>query len=168
MTALPLLLERVILRDLAAVRREVDAYPDQASLWALPPGLPNSAGTLVLHLAGNLQHYLGHHLGGSAYVRDRPAEFARRDVPTATLLDELTRAEAAVRAGLESAKAAAVDEPFAVPFRTATLVTEDALTQLASHLAYHLGQIDYHRRVVTGQTHGIGAVDADLLARQPA
>jgi diadenosine tetraphosphate (Ap4A) HIT family hydrolase/uncharacterized damage-inducible protein DinB len=165
MTALPLLLERVILRDLSAVVREIEAYPDDASLWAQPAGVPNSAGTLALHLAGNLQHYLGHYLGGSDYVRDRPAEFARRDVAKADVLAELARAEAAVRLGLRATKASVVAEPFAVPFRSATLVTEDALTHLASHLAYHLGQIDYHRRVVTGQTHGIGAVDADVLAR---
>ena len=165
MTPLPLLLERVILRDLAAVTREVEAYPDDASLWAMPPGVPNAAGTLALHLAGNLQHYLGHYLGGSGYVRDRPAEFSRRGVSKAEVLAELGKAEAAVRAGLRADKALAVTEPFAAPFRTSTLLTEDALTHLTSHLAYHLGQIDYHRRVVTGQTHGIGAVDADLLAR---
>jgi hypothetical protein len=166
MTPLPLLLERVILRDLAAVIREVEAYPDDASLWAKPAGIPNAAGTLALHLAGNLQHYFGHYLGGSGYERDRPAEFSRRDVPKAELLAELAKGEAAVRAGLRGAKSLALDQPFAVPFRSATLLTEDALTHLTSHLAYHLGQIDYHRRVVTGQTHGIGAVDADLLAPQ--
>jgi Protein of unknown function (DUF1572) len=168
MTPLPLLLERVILRDLAAVIREIEAYPDDASLWAMPPGVPNAAGTLALHLAGNLQHYFGHYLGGSGYERDRPAEFSRRDVSKADLLAELARGEAAVRAGLGAQKALAVDEPFAVPFRTATLLTEDALTHLTSHLAYHLGQIDYHRRVATGQTHGIGAVDADVLVRPTA
>jgi uncharacterized damage-inducible protein DinB len=168
MTELRALVERIVLRDLAAVRREVEAYPDDASLWAVPAGVPNSAGTLVLHLAGNLQHYLGHCLGGSDYVRDRPAEFARRDVPRADLLAELSRAEAAVRAGLASPRALRLDEPFAVAFRATTLLTEDALLHLTSHLAYHLGQIDYHRRVVTGQPHGIGAVDPDVVLPQQA
>jgi len=73
-------------RDLATLRREVEAYPDERDLWREVPGVPNVGGTLVLHLTGNLQHYFGARLAGTGYVRDRPAEFARRNVPRPELL----------------------------------------------------------------------------------
>ena len=78
---LHLLLER----DLESLKREIDAYPSEESIWATPAGISNSAGSLALHCAGNIQHYIGKCLGGSTYVRDRNAEFARRDVPRAEI-----------------------------------------------------------------------------------
>jgi hypothetical protein len=78
-------LSRVLVRDLRTLAAELDAYPDDASVWACPPGIPNSAGTLVLHLAGNLRHFVGARLGGTGYVRDRDAEFAARGLPRAEL-----------------------------------------------------------------------------------
>ena len=87
-------------RDLRTLRRELEAYPDERQIWQRVPGLANSAGTLALHLAGNLQHYVGARLGGTGYVRDRDAEFARRGVPRAELIAGIERARAAVAAGL--------------------------------------------------------------------
>ena len=72
-------------RDLATLRREVEAYPDERDLWREIPGVANVGGSLVLHLTGNLQHYFGAQLTGTGYVRDRPAEFARRNVPRSEL-----------------------------------------------------------------------------------
>ena len=90
------IIQAMLLRELAAVQRSVQAYPDDASVWAQPDGVPNAGGTLVLHLAGNLQHYVGAVLGGNGYVRDRAAEFSRRDVPRAALLAEVAAALSAV------------------------------------------------------------------------
>src|SRR3954470_24548259 len=87
-------------RELGAVRRSVEAYPDDAALWILPPGLPNAGGTIALHVAGNLQHYLGAKLGESGYVRNRDAEFARRGVSRKEILAELDAAAAAIDRGV--------------------------------------------------------------------
>ena len=73
-------------RELRTLRRELEAYPDERQLWQEVPGLPNSAGTLALHLTGNLQHYIGACWGGTGYVRNRDAEFGQRDVPRSELL----------------------------------------------------------------------------------
>src|SRR5690606_19080291 len=70
----PAIASTLILRELRAMRREVDAYPNDGAPWRLLQGLPNSGGTLVLHCAGNLQHYVGAVLGVTRYVPDRPAE----------------------------------------------------------------------------------------------
>src|SRR4051812_35442996 len=102
----------LILRELRALSREVEAYPNEADLWALPPGIPNSAGTLALHVAGNLQHFIGARLGGTGYVRHRDVEFSRRDATRAELLEGL---DAAARA-VESTFARMSDADLAKPY----------------------------------------------------
>ena len=148
----------ILRRDLAAVRRSVDAYPDDASVWAERPGLPNTGGTLVLHLSGNLQKYLGAVLGHTGYVRDRDAEFARRDVPRAALRAELDAAAEAVARGIAALGDDTLDAPYPEPIGGRMVTTGVFLLHVSSHLAYHLGQLDYHRRVVTGDARGVGAI----------
>lgn len=150
----------ILQRELAAVRRSVEAYPADATLWAERPGLPNAGGTLVLHIAGNLQHYLGAVLGRSGYHRDREAEFARRDVPREVLLAELDAAAVAIDRGVAALGDGvdALEKPYPEAIAGRSVATGDFLVHLASHLAYHLGQLDYHRRVVTGSGAGVGAI----------
>lgn len=157
--------QTILLRELAAVRRSVEAYPDDASVWAERPGLPNAGGTLVLHIAGNLQHYVGAVLGGTGYRRDRDAEFARRDVPRDALLAEIDAASDAVERGLGGLadEDEALERPYPERVAGREVATGDYLVHLASHLAYHLGQLDYHRRVVTGTRTGVAAVAAAEL-----
>ena len=155
---LPSTVHAVLRRELAALRRSVEAYPDDASLWAERPGLPNSGGTIVLHLAGNLQHFLGAVLGGTGYRRDRDAEFARRDVPRAELLAEITATETAVDRGMGRVSEAVLATPYPEPIAGRSLAMGDFLVHLATHLAYHLGQLDYHRRLVSGDRRSIGAM----------
>ena len=149
-------------RDLRALRREVEAYPDERELWVRVPGITNVAGNLVLHLAGNLQYYIGTVLGRTGYVRDRPAEFARRDVPRAELLREIEAARAAVKAALEGATDVEADFPESI--LGMRVRTGDYLIHLATHFAYHLGQLDYHRRIVTRHDKGIDAVRPSELS----
>jgi uncharacterized damage-inducible protein DinB len=156
-------------RDLSALRREVEAYADEADLWRAVPGTTNSAGTLVLHLAGNLQHYLGARLGHTGYIRDRPAEFSRRSVPRAELLREIEAARDAVNAGLRGLGESELAAKFPETIAEARITTGEYLMHLTTHFAYHLGQIDYHRRVVTGRDTAIGAMrPEELSSAKPA
>ena len=148
----------ILTRELYALRRGVEAYPDDASVWRPLPGVPNVGGTLVLHLCGNLQHYVGVVLGGTSYRRDRDAEFSRRDVPRAELLHEIDAAIAAVARGLGATSDAALGGVFPEKVGGREVMTSDMLVHIAAHLAYHLGQFDYHRRVVTGDGRGVGAM----------
>lgn len=155
-------------RDLRALAREVEAYADERDLWRLPPGIGNSAATLVLHLVGNVQHYLGYYFGGTGYRRDRPAEFAERDVSRAELLRRIEAARAAVQA----AAAGPGDDRLAGDFPEvvggARVNAGEYLIHLLTHFAYHLGQIDYHRRLVTGEARGVDAVRvAELASARP-
>lgn len=151
-------------RDLEALGREVEAYSDDALPWVRIDGLPNPGGTLVLHLCGNLRHYVGAVLGHSAYVRDRPAEFSATDIPRTALVALVEQTRSEVAHALEQVTPEILDRAFPEPVGGMTLQCGDFLLHLASHLAYHLGQLDYHRRFVTGEAAGVGAVNIRELA----
>ena len=156
-------IQTLITRDLRAIRREIEAYPDDASVWRAVPGLPNTAGTLALHAAGNIRHFVGATLGRDGYVRDRDAEFARRDVPRTELLASIDAAIAAVDRSLPGVDDAVFDGPWPDPIAKRTVGARDFAVHLVAHLAYHLGQMDYHRRMVTGSSAGVDAVSVREL-----
>jgi uncharacterized damage-inducible protein DinB len=162
----PAEISRFYLRELDSLRREIEAYPDDESIWRLPPGAPNSAGTLTLHVCGNLQHYLGALLGGTGYVRDRDAEFATRDLSRGSLIDHVSATERAISSSVPTIGRLVLADPFPEPIRGETLSTREALLHLATHLAYHIGQVDYHRRLVSRDPKGIDAISPiELKAR---
>jgi len=146
----------VLIRELNALQRELGTYEDESDIWQIPAGISNSAGTLALHLAGNLQSFVGSLLGGSDYVRDRQAEFSRRDVPLTEMISELDRTILAVDTTLKALSDEQLLEPFPLVFGKTIVSTADFLVHLSTHLAFHLGQIDYHRRLVTGDNQSIG------------
>jgi hypothetical protein len=164
-SSLAALLAVTIPRELRAVRREVEAYPDDDALWRAVPGVPNVGGTLALHLAGNIRHYIGAQLGGTGYVRDRPREFAARDVPRAELLAALDEAIDVAARVLPTVDAAALAREYPERFAGRAFTTAAFLLHTGLHLAYHLGQLDYHRRAVTGDAAGVGAL---AMAELPA
>jgi len=144
-------------RELASLDAEVQACPTDATLLAEVPGPPNRVGTLVLHLCGNLRHFIGTVLGQSGFVRDRDAEFARRDVPRAVLREEIALARRDVAAALAGLGEAALDAPYPIAVGKDVRTTmRRFLLHLLSHCAYHLGQIDYARRAVTGDPASAG------------
>ncbi len=159
-------LEALYLREVATLERELDLYPDENSVWKELPGLPNSAGTLFLHLAGSLQYFFGAVLGKSGYVRDRAAEFSKRDVSRSELKQELSRARQSVRAAFANLNEDHLGQVFPVQYADAEFSTRLTLLQFLSHLVYHLGQIDYHRRAVTGNHASADAVAASDLIQK--
>ena len=161
-------LAAIFVRELNTLRMEIEAYPSEAELWRVVPGISNSGGTLALHLAGNLQHFIGAILGKSGYLRDRDAEFASRDVSRAELLRQVEEASATVRRTLELLDADALERTYPEPVAKVRLRTGDFLTHLASHLAYHLGQVNYHRRILTGGAPLSGALSPTQLASATA
>ena len=161
-------IHQLLRRELGAVRRSVGAYPNEKSLWVERPGLPNTGGNLALHLAGNLQHYFGAVLGKTGYVRDRDLEFSRRGVPRSELLAQIDAAALAIDAGMQAVNSERLAASYPEQVGGRTISTQDFLVHLLSHLAYHLGQIDYHRRVVTGDSRSIGAIAVQELATPSA
>ena len=156
-------LRTILLRDLEGLRREIALYPDDDAPWRMLPGLPNSGGSLARHLAGNLRHYVGAQLGGTGYVRDREAEFGAGGLTRAALDAEVQRAIADVDRTLAALDPARLDEPYPLPFGDRRVGTRVFLLHLAVHLTYHLGQIDYHRRAVTGDRAGASVISLKEL-----
>ena len=117
-------LKACLLRDLAGFSAELDGYPDDASVWAMPPGVSNSTGTLTVHCCGNMRHFVGAMLGQSGYVRNRDAEFSVRDLSRAELhaliavtMDEVAHAldrldEASIDVGGLSVQTPDLDDVF--------------------------------------------------------
>ncbi|HZL84935.1 MAG TPA: DinB family protein [Candidatus Krumholzibacteria bacterium] len=156
--------QRVLLRELRTLQAEIGAYPREADLWRVVPGISNPGGNLALHLCGNLQHYIGARLGNSGYVRDRAAEFSQRDVSRAEILRLVDMTIASVTAVLSRLDACALEADFPEAVGGFTVKTAEFLAHLASHLAYHLGQIDYHRRMTTQSPTTASAVPVAALA----
>ena len=156
-------LKAVVLRDLQSLAREVEAYPDDETLWRSVPGVANSGGTLALHITGNLRHFVGAKLGGTGYVRDREAEFARRNMTRRELTREIASAVADVEGTFNSLSDADVGCVFPDQIAGRRIDTEIWLVHLVAHLGYHLGQIDYHRRLVTADGRTVDMVAVSQL-----
>jgi len=154
---------RLILRDIAAVQREIEAYPDDETPWKLADGISNSGSTLAVHLAGNLHHFIGAVLGKNGYVRNRDEEFATRGASRASIVAKLRDAEAAVRTTLSKLPDSELDKLYPLTIAEVRVPTAIFLMHLATHLSYHLGQIDYHRRIITGSTTTVGTVSIPPL-----
>jgi hypothetical protein len=157
-----------ICRELDGFVREIDAFPDDDSVWVVVPGITNSAGTLALHVSGNLQHYVGHVLGGSSYVRARSREFSHRGSSRAELVADLRTASAVVTEALSRVSAAQLDADYPEPLGGHTINTAQFLVHLGAHLACHLGQAGYLRRVVTGINVSTSPLPLGAIATQSA
>jgi uncharacterized damage-inducible protein DinB len=155
---------RLLVRELASCRREVELFPDDESLWRTVPGVTNAAGNLVLHVCGNLRHFLGAVLGRDGYVRDREAEFGRRSGTRTELAAELDRTTAAVCAALSGISAEALEAAYPEPVLGVTPRLGILLVHFSAHTAYHLGQMGYLRRIVAGDTIASGALSIAPLA----
>jgi hypothetical protein len=132
-------LRLLLLRDLDALRREIELYPDDESVWREVPGFSNTGGSLVLHLAGNLRHFIGAQLGGGDYLRDRAAEFALRGLSRERLIEGITAARAEVSAALSSLDPARLKGDFPIEVGGHTLNCGLFLLHLRVP-AYHPGR----------------------------
>lgn len=138
-------------RDLDKLVAELQAYPDENSVWAVQDGVLNSGGTLALHLSGNLSQFIGLDLGGIAYQRDRDAEFSRRNVPRSELIAGLEETRKRVGLTLRTLDPARLTDvhPNLPPSYAPDMTNEAFLLHLYGHLNWHLGQVNYLRRMVT-------------------
>ena len=136
-------------RDLTRLHQQISAFPDESSLWSKPPGISNSAGNLALHLEGNLREYIGRQLGHLEYTRNRPVEFNTTAGPVESLVSRLAPLPDLIAQVVESLTPEAMDALYPEPVLGAPIATRQFLCHLLGHLNYHLGQIDYLRRILT-------------------
>jgi uncharacterized damage-inducible protein DinB len=155
---------RILIRELEAMAREVELFPDDDVLWRTVPGVTNSAGNLALHACGNLKHFVGAVLGGTGYVRDRPAEFAARSGRREDVARQVRETADVVSKALARVPPSALAAPYPEPHDGVQLPSGRFLLHLCVHLAFHLGQAGYLRRVLTADTRTSGAVSLKALS----
>ena len=148
MTATSTALESILLRDLDKLIEELQQYPSEESLWQVAEGIKNPGGNLCLHLCGNLQHYIGAKLGHTSYVRNRDNEFAAKEISKADLIAEVQKTRQTVRDTLENLKPSVLEAEYPEKVYDYPMTTAYFLIHLTAHLNYHLGQINYHRRIL--------------------
>lgn len=142
-------LARLMQRDLGKLKAEIEQYSNESDIWMTEGEITNSAGNLTLHLIGNLKHFIGATLGNSGYVRSRDLEFSDNGVPRADLLIGIDETIDVVTATLTNISDEDVEKIYPIEVFGEPLTTEFFLVHLAGHLNWHLGQINYHRRLLS-------------------
>lgn len=139
-------------RELHKLIEEIGLYPNEETIWKITGDIKNSGGNLCLHICGNLQHFIGHVLGNTGYIRNRDKEFSARHISSSELINEVEKTITAVVTVLKSAGEINLEEEYtAFP---AHLLGKEKLTKgfflmhLIAHMDYHIGQINYHRRMI--------------------
>ncbi len=152
MSSLTSILTTQIVRELQGFIREIEAFPSDDSVWHTRRGVTNSAGNLALHVCGNLQDFVGRVLGGTSYVRNRELEFSQREGTRASLVAELRTTIGVIESVMPELSDEAMAGNYPMPLAGKTINTTAFLVHLAAHLAFHLGQAGYLRRVITGDS----------------
>ncbi|WP_426481242.1 DinB family protein [Chryseobacterium sp. R2ACT005] len=135
-------------RDLNKLKSEIEAYQHEENLWKIDKSIANSAGNLVLHLVGNLNHFIGTHLGNTGYVRHRDLEFSLKDIPRAELIEKIEATAAMIDSVLPQLSDDDLKKEYPLVVFENSMTTDYFLIHLIAHLDYHLGQINYHRRLL--------------------
>ena len=139
---------KLFTRDLNALKHEVKAYKNEGKLWDVSETISNSAGNLCLHLIGNLNHYIGAILGDTGYVRHRDLEFSAKHISKSELIKQINATITVVEYTLSHLTKEDLQKEYKHRVSEEPMTTEYFLVHLTMHLAYHLGQINYHRRLL--------------------
>ena len=144
------IIAQLLHRDLEKLKKELLQYCDEAMIWKTVTGISNAAGNLCLHLVGNLNTYIGAELGKTGYIRNRELEFSQKDIPRDELIRKTDETIQVVIQALQDLPEGALAEEYPLLVLKEKTSTGYFLTHLAVHLGYHLGQINYHRRILEG------------------
>ncbi|UOV00115.1 DUF1572 domain-containing protein [Chryseobacterium daecheongense] len=141
-------LKSLYTRDLNKLSTEILSYNNEKAIWSVDENISNSAGNLCLHLVGNLNHFIGAILGNSGYVRNRDFEFSLKNIPRPELIEKIDRTLDIVTKTLDKLDEDDLKKEYPLVVFESKMSTEYFLIHLLSHLDYHLGQINYHRRLL--------------------
>ncbi len=134
-------------RDLTTLKNELELYTNEQHLWLTDTNIKNSAGNLCLHLIGNLNHFIGAVLGKTGYVRERDKEFTeKQSLPE--LITRVEKTKTMLTEVLTNLTHEQYEGLYPILFLEKEISTSQMLLQLSTHLNYHLGQINYHRRLL--------------------
>lgn len=135
-------------RDLDKLLTEVKAYKNEENLWKVDGEIINTGGNLALHLCGNLRHFIGAMLGGSGYIRQRDDEFNLKNVKRSEIVDEIKTTKKVVLETIAGLSPEQLEENYPVNVFGKEMTTIFFINHLYGHMNYHLGQLNYHRRLL--------------------
>jgi Protein of unknown function (DUF1572) len=140
---------KVLFRNnLQKLRDEISAYNNEDNIWLTEKNIANSAGNLCLHLIGNLNTYIGAEIGKTGYIRERDLEFSLKNIPRRELLEKIEATICIVEKAIDIVKEDELDKEYPLLVFAEKTSTGYLLVHLAVHLGYHIGQINYHRRLL--------------------
>jgi len=135
-------------RNLNQLKKEIESYQNEEAIWKIDKDILNSAGNLSLHLVGNINHFIGSILGNSGYVRNRELEFSLKNIPKTELILQIEKTIKIVHSSLDQLSEEDLKKEYPIEALGYPMTTEYFLIHLFGHLNYHLGQINYHRRLL--------------------
>ena len=141
-------ISHLLIRDLNKLKKEIQSYQQEENLWIIDGDIKNCAGNLCLHIVGNLKTYIGANLGGTGYIRQRDLEFSQKNVARETMIQMVDETIAVVDDTLHNLSDEILFAEYPMQVFSEKMTTQFFLTHLSGHLMYHLGQINYHRRLL--------------------
>ncbi len=141
-------LVQLFTRDLKRLQTEVQLYSDETILWEVDKDIKNSAGNLTIHLIGNLNHFIGAVLGNTGYIRQREKEFSDKHIPRKQLFDHIDEVKLVIERAILNLTQGDLQKIYSINIRKEEMTVQQFLIHLYGHLNYHLGQINYHRRLL--------------------
>ena len=144
-------LKQLFNRDLNKLKLEIESYHNEKRIWHFEKAISNSAGNLCLHLVGSLNAYIGVGLAKTNYIRNRDLEFSLKDIPRAELVKKIEETIVIVEKGLNNLHEDQLHTEFPIAIWNKATEMEYTLVHFVGHLNYHLGQINYHRRLLDNQ-----------------
>lgn len=142
-------LTAIFVRDLTKLKEELNLYSHELDVWKMDGIISNSAGTLALHLIGNLSYFVGAVIGKTGYIRHREMEFTLRNIPRKKIIEDIDAVIEMLPIVLASVTDDILKTDFPLKKHDETVTHEQMLIHLYGHLAYHLGQVNYHRRLLS-------------------
>lgn len=135
-------------RELDKLVLELQSYKSEENIWIIADGISNSSGNLTLHLIGNLNYFFGKNVGNTGYVRDRPAEFSSKNIPVEKLLADISATKTMLKQVFENINESQLQAIYPEQYNDMDITHEQIFVHLYGHFTYHLGQINYHRRLI--------------------
>ena len=135
-------------RDLKKLKSEIESYKNESNIWNTDKSISNSAGNICLHLIGNLNWFVGAQFGNTGFIRQREQEFSLKNIPRVDLLKEIDKTMLMLDKTLLKVTNDQLDAEYPILVFKQNTSTYYFLIHLTTHLAYHLGQINYHRRLL--------------------
>ncbi|MEO8664779.1 MAG: DinB family protein [Ignavibacteria bacterium] len=140
--------KQLYLHFLDQLKEEISLYKNEEDLWKLAGGITNTPGNLCLHICGNLNNYLGEALGKTGYIRNRPLEFSKKNVSREELMDQIDETKSMIEKVFDGLTPQRFDEIYPLDDFGGQSTIGFEISRLISHMAYHVGQINYHRRAL--------------------